>query len=217
MKTRYFFGAAAMLFAVLFVGSIDVSAQGRGGGGGRPAGAGGGAGGGGMGGGRPAGVGQPGGGMGGVDRGLGTASERSRGRSDDGLGNASSRSNGRSDAGLDRARANGAPENGSNELRRYTGLSRKLDMTPETLMASYEAALVANPDLKWGQFVAANVVADNLNARYPSITSAAILEGLANGDSLGETLERLGLGEEQAEEAEKAAKREIKESKKQKN
>lgn len=119
--------------------------------------------------------------------------------------------------GLDRARANGAPENGSNELRRYTGISRKLETTPEELRASYEGALAANPDLKWGQFVAANVVADNLGGRYPNITSAAILEGLANGDSLGRTLKNLGLGEEQAEEAEKAAKREIKESRKQKN
>jgi hypothetical protein len=212
MKTRFSYGAVAIVFAILFIASVDAFGQGRpGGGGGRPAGAGGGAGG--MGGGRPADVGQPGG-MGGVDRGLGTASERSRGRSDDGLGNASTRSNGRSDAGLDRARANGAPENGSTELRRYTGISKKLDTTPEALRASYEAALAANPDLKWGQFVAANVVADNLNARYPNITSAAILEGLASGDSLGETLERLGLGEEQAEEAEKAAKREIKESRK---
>jgi hypothetical protein len=217
MKTRFSYGAVAIVFAILFIASVNAFGQGRpgGAGGGRPAGAGGGAGG--MGGGRPAGVGQPGGGMGGVDRGLGTASERSRGRSDDGLGNASTRSNGRSDAGLDRARANGAPENGSNELRRYSGISKKLDTTPEALRASYEAALVGNPDLKWGQFVAANVVADNLNGRYPNITSAAILEGLANGDSLGQTLEDLGLGEEQAEEVEKAAKREIKESKKRDN
>lgn len=155
--------------------------------------------------------------MGDVDRGLGTASDRSRGRSDDGFGNASTRSNGRSDTGLDRARANGAPQNGSNELRRYTGISKKLDTTPQELRESYEAALAVNPDLKWGQFVAANVVADNLNARYPNITSAAILEGLANGDSLGETLERLGLGEEQAKKAEKAAKNEIKESRKRDN
>lgn len=209
MKTGYSYGAAAILFAILSIAAVDAFGQGRGGG--RPSGAGGG---------RPAGVGQPGGmdrGMGGVDRGLGTASDRSRGRSDDGLRNASTRSNGRSDTGLDRARAGGAPENGSNELRRYTGISKRLEMTPEELRASYDAALTANPDLKWGQFVAANVVADNLGGRYPNITSAAILEGLANGDSLGRTLENLGLGEEQAEEAEKAAKREIKESRKQRN
>jgi len=87
-------------------------------------------------------------------------------------------------------------------------------MTPEDLRASYESALAANPDLTWGQFVAANVVADNLGTRYPNITSAAILEGLQNGDSLGRTLESLGMGEDQAKTAEKEAKREVKAAKK---
>lgn len=212
MRIRTSIAVAAFALAFAVFAAADVSAQGRGGG--RPAGAGGG-------GGRPAGVGQPGG-MGqpggfGVDRGLGTSSTRSRGRADDGRGNASDRSNGRSDVGLDRARAGGAPERNSDELRRYTGISKKLDTTPEALRTSYEAALAANPDLRWGQFVAANVIADNLGTRFPNITSAAILTGLQNGDSLGETLEKLGLGEEQAELAEKEAKREIKASKKNKN
>ena len=207
MRIRNFMVITAFALSFAIFAAADVSAQGRGGG--RPAGAGGG-----NGGGRPAGVGQPSGV--GVDRGLGTAGSRSGGRSDDGLGRASTRSNGRSDTGLDRARAGGAPERDSNELRRYTGISKKLDTTPEELRTSYEAALAANPDLTWGQFVAANVVADNLGTRYPNITSAAILAGLQSGDSLGETLEKLGLGEEQAELAEKEAKREIKASKKNK-
>ena len=139
---------------------------------------------------------------------------RSDGRSDTGRGNASTRSNGRSDTGLDRARAGGAPDRGSEELSRYNGLSKKLGTTPDALRASYEAALATNPDLTWGKFVSANVVAGNLGRRFPNITSAAILEGLRTGDSLGETLHRLGLGEEQAELAEKEAKREIKASNK---
>ena len=213
MHIRTFFAIAAFALSFVLFAAVDVSAQGRGGGG-RPAGAGGG-----NGGGRPSGVGQPGGGFGqpagmGVDRGLGTSSTRSGGRADDGRGNASTRSNGRSDTGLDRARAGGAPDRDSNELRRYTGISKKLETTPEALRSSYEAALAANPDLTWGQFVAANVIADNLGTRYPNITSAAILTGLQNGDSIGETLEKLGLGEDQAEHAEKEAKREIKASKK---
>lgn len=209
MNRKQLTGIFAMLFAVLCFASVDAFAQGRGGG--RPSGAGGGGGGG-----RPSGVGQPGG-MGGVDRGLGTASDRSRGRSDDGLGNASTRSNGRSMTGLERARMGGAPDQGSNDLRRYTGISKKLGITPEALRASYDEALALNPDLKWGHFVSANVVASNLGGRFPNITSAAILQGLANGDSLGETLQNLGLGEEQAEEVEKNAKREIKESRRQNN
>ena len=185
-----------------------VSAQGRGGGG-RPAGAGGG-----NGGGRPSTAGQPSG-MG-VDRGITTSGTRSDGRSDTGRSTASTQSNGRSDTGVDRARTgrgNGqAP--GDTELRRYTGISRKLGTTPEALRTTYEAALADNPDLTWGQFVSANMVANNLSGRYPNITSAAILAGLRDGDSLGETLQNLGLGEEQAEETEKAVKREIKASKK---
>lgn len=90
-------------------------------------------------------------------------------------------------------------------------------MTPEGLRARYESALLANPDLTWGQFVAANVVADNLGGRFPNITSAAILEGMSNGDSLGRTLQDLGLGEDQAKQAEKDAKREIKAAKKRRN
>lgn len=208
MNTKYISSVAAILFAMLFVASVDAFGQGRGGG--RPSGAGGG-----MGGGRPSGVGQPSGN--GVDRGIGTASSRSNGRSDDGLGNASTRSNGRSATGLERARMGGAPDQGSNDLRRYTGISKKLGTTPEALRASYDAALATNPDLKWGHFVSANVVANNLGGRFPNITSAAILQGLADGDSLGKTLQTLGMGEEQAEETEKAAKREIKESKRQNN
>jgi len=202
MKTKHLAGLAAFAFAILFVGSVDAFSQGRGGG--RPSGAGGG-----NGGGRPSGM--------GVDRGLGNASDRSGGRSDDGLGNASTRSNGRSMTGLERARMGGAPDKGSDELRRYTGITKKLGTTPEALRASYDAALAANPDLKWGQFVSANVVSDNLGGRFPNVTSAAILQGLADGDSLGRTLQNLGLGEEQADEVEKAAKREIKESKRRNN
>lgn len=190
--------AGSLLALVLFAGiDSSVLGQGRSGGGGRPSTAG-----------PPAGA--------GVNRGIDTAGSRSNGRSDDGFGTASTRSNGRSDAGLGRAemgRGN-ATMPSDKELRRYTGISKKLDMTPEALRTSYEAALAANPDLTWGQFVSANVVADNLSGRFPAITSAAILTGLQNGDSLGKTLRNLGLGDQEAEDAEKAAKREIKESKK---
>lgn len=198
--TRKLTGITAILFVILVFASIDAFGQGRGNNG-RPSGSSGG---------RPSGAGQ-----GGIDRGLGTASDRSVGRSDGALGNASNRSNGRSDTGLDRARMGGAPERGSNELRRYSGLSKRLETTPEALRARYDAALAANPDLKWGQFVAAHVVADNLGSRFPNITSEAILQGLADGNNFGRTLESLGLGEEQAEEAEKEAKRQIKDAKRQ--
>ncbi len=151
----------------------------------------------------------------GVDRGLANASTNSGGRLDTGLGNASTNSSGRSDNGIDRARAgrNNAASLSDTELNRYRGLSRKLGITPEEMRLRYAAALAANPDLKYGQFVAANVIADNLNGRNPLVTSSAILAGLANGDSIGQTLHSLGLGKDDAKAAEKDAKQKIKAAK----
>jgi hypothetical protein len=128
------------------------------------------------------------------------------------LGTASTRSNGRSDDGLDRARlgrGNAAVRLSDNDLNRYRGLSRKLGTTPEEMRARYQAALAVNPDLTYGQWVSANVVADNLGGRFPGITSSAILAGLANGDSLGRTLRNLGLSKDRAKQVEHDAERRI--------
>jgi hypothetical protein len=189
--------AAFMLSLGVF---SDLSAQGRGGG--RPTGAG-----------APAGVGRPSGV--GVDRGIGNASTRSNGRSDEGLGNASTRSGGRSDTGLDRARNASlkAEALSDNELNRYRGLSKKLGTTPEEMRDRYEAALLANPDLKYGQFVSAHVVADNLGGRFPDITAANILQGYLDGDSLGRSLRNLGMTKEQAKAAERNAEDQIRAAK----
>jgi hypothetical protein len=173
--------------------------------------------------GRGGGGGRSGGGMGmggrggGVDGGLGRASERSNGRSDRGLGNASDRSGGRSDDGLDRARA--ARENArqaDKELRDNPGMANGMNMSANQLRDGYQAALANNPNLKFGQFVAANRIAKNLGSRNPNITTDGILQGLANGRSIGQSLQDLGMNSKEAKEAEKAANREIKESKKQK-
>lgn len=203
MKTKHLVGIGLSL-ALMFLMVLDINAQGRGGGpppgagGGRPAG---------VGGGPPSGV--------GVDRGLGNASSRSNGRSDDGLNNADMRSNGRSTTGLDRARlaSQNANAMSDTDLNRYRGLSKKLGTTPEQMRAAYQAALMQNPDLKYGQFVAANVVADNLSGRFSGITSQAILTGMANGDSLGRTLQNLGLSKQQSKDAERNADDEIKAAK----
>jgi hypothetical protein len=197
MKIKVLSGIAAMLI-VAFALSSEGFAQGRGRGGG---------------GGRPATAGPPVGS--GVDRGLGNASTRSGGRSDDGLATAATRSNGRSTSGLDRARLARANADAvsDNELNRYRGLSRKLGMTPEEMRDAYAAALVLNPDLNYGQFVAANVVADNLSGRFPAVTSSAILAGLAQGDSLGQTLRSLGVPKDDASDAKKAAEERIKAAK----
>lgn len=207
MKTKHLIGVGLSL-ALMFLMVLDSSAQGHGGG--RPAGTGGGRPAG-NGGGPPTGV--------GVDRGLGNASTRSNGRSDDGLNTAATKSNGRSTTGLDRARLASANAKAvsDNELNRYRGLSKKLGTTPEEMRAAYQSALMQNPDLKYGQFVSANVVADNLGRRFPAITSQAILAGLANGDSLGETLRNLGLSKDQSKNAKTVADDQIKATKRQKH
>src|SRR5690242_17942062 len=144
IKGLTFFSALALASIFFIAGSqLTASAQGRGRGGG---------GGGG---------GNAGGGMGpGVDRGLGNAGSRSGGRSDDGLGTASDKSRGRSDEGINRARArgdNGRPEGDAprtdKDLNKFQGIAKKLDTTPDALRTQYQAALAANPNLKFGQFV----------------------------------------------------------------
>ena len=166
---------------------------------------GGGAGGGrGSGGGRPTGVGV------GLDR----SSEASRGRADEGRGNASARSGGRSDAGLERARlARENMNNANNELRRHPHIASDLHVNANDLRADYQAALAVNPNLTFGQFVAATRLANNHGARHPEITRAAILDGLASGDSLGRTLRNLGMGKDDANAAVRRAEKEIKNSK----
>jgi len=177
---------------------INANAQGRGRGGG----------------GGNSGMGGRGGGAGG---GLGNASDRSNGRSDRGTGNASDKSGGRSDDGLDRARA--ASENAKQadkELRDHPGMAKGMNMSANQLRSGYQAALATNPNLKFGQYVAANRIAKNLGDRNPNITTAAILQGLAGGKSIGQTLQGLGLSSKEAKDAEKRADQEIKESKGQK-
>lgn len=209
MKTKRLSMLAGGALASLLVFGMQastVSAQGRGGGHG---------GGGGMG---NSGGGRVGTGTGGVDRGIGTASDRSGGRSDTGRATASDNSGGRSDRGTDHARAGRNNGNGDNDAsgtdnssRRLTGLARKLNTDPATLQAQYNAALSANPDLKFGQFVAANVLASNLGATNPNVTTAAVLSGLQNGTSIGQTLQNLGVSKSDAKKAEKQAKRAMRE------
>ena len=166
--------------------------------------------GGGAGGGRGSGGGQPTG----VGVGLDRSSDASRGRSDEGRGNAAIRSDGRSNAGLERARlARENLNNANRELRRHPHIASDLHVNANDLRADYQAALALNPDLNFGQFVAATRLARNLGDTHPDITRSAILAGLASGDSLGRTLRNLGLGKDDANAAIRRAERQIKNSK----
>ena len=195
-----------LLLLLALVLASDTFAQGRGRGGG----AGGGRGGGGGSssrGGPPTGT--------GVDRGLGNASERSGGRSDDGLSNASTRSKGRSDDGIERARrASSNLRRADDDLRDHPRLPRALHTNANDLRAGYEAALAVNPDLKFGHYVSATRLSQNLNPRFPNVTREAILSGLASGRSLGQTLQDLGLNERESKEARKRVDAEIKAARK---
>lgn len=192
--------SAIFLLTCVFLIAMQsiVSAQGRGRGAGPPSG-------------NP-GMGGPPSGVG-VDRGINTSSDRSNGRADNGRATASDRSNGRSDAALDRARLQ--RENvlrADDELRGHPGMAASLHTTANDLRAGYRAALLANPSLTFGQYVAATRLAANLGGRFPNVTRAAILAGLANGQSIGQTLHNLGLSKQQASDAGKQAEREIKDA-----
>ena len=190
---------ALVSLAIMMLASTSY-AQGKGHGGG---------GGGGMGngGGPPSGV--------GVDRGLGNASAKSAGRSDNGLENASTKSNGRSDAGLERARrANENMRNADQDLEDHPGLPKTLHVSANSLRNGYQTALTTNPNLTFGNYVAATRVAQNLSPRFPNITRDRILAGLASGRSFGRTLHDLGLSDRETKDAEERAREEIKQGKK---
>jgi hypothetical protein len=185
--------------ALLIVAHSIVLAQGRGKGGGRPS--------------SNPGMGGPPPGVG-VDRGISTSSDRSNGRADTGRGTASDNSNGRSDAGLDRARLQRENSVRANdELNDHPLMAPRLHTTARDLRAGYQAALLSNPSLKFGQYVAATRLAANLGQRFPGVTRAAILDGIANGRSIGQTLQDLGLNKQESSDAKKQADREIKAAK----
>jgi hypothetical protein len=201
--TKFASFAGITLAFLLTLGAFsDIFAQGRGGG--RPAGNPGG-------GGRPDTAGRPTTSPG-VERGIDMSSRRTNDRSDTGRDTAADRSNGRDDAGLERARMqreNRARE-ADREIERNPRIGENLRMNANDLRGGYRAALATNPDLKFGQYVAAHMIARNLGSRNPDITAEAILSRLEEGDSIGEALRDLGVNRDEAKRAEKAAKRQMK-------
>ena len=202
MKNRVGMFVILVLACVFLIKTpSSASAQGHGGGGGQggpPVG--------GPGRGQPTGV--------GVDRGINTSSDRSNGRSDTGRGTASNSSNGRSDAGIERARLQREnSKRADEELNDHPQMAARLHTTANDLRSGYQAALVINPKLTFGNYVAATRLGTHLGATHPNITREAILAGLANGKSIGRTLQDLGLSEQDANDAKKQADREIKEAK----
>jgi len=93
-------------------------------------------------------------------------------------------------------------------------MARHLKLNANDLRAGYQTALLTNPELKFGHYVSATRVSQNLASRHPNITRDAILGGLASGRSLGQTLQDLGLSDREANDVRRRAEREIKEAKK---
>ncbi|MFN2406685.1 MAG: hypothetical protein ABR594_11570 [Pyrinomonadaceae bacterium] len=194
------YAASLCLLVLLLATSAFAQGKGKGGGGGR--------------GGSSAGGPPPGRG---VERGIDKSSSKSGGRSDDGRNNASNKSNGRSDAGLERARkASSNLRRADDDLRDHPRLPRALHTNANDLRAGYQSALAMNPDLTFGNYVAATRLSQNLGSRNPAITRDAILDRLASGRSLGQSLRDLGLNEREEKEARRRVDDEIKKAKKNK-
>lgn len=149
----------------------------------------------------------------GVDRGIDNSSNKSGGRADDGRDNASEKSKGRSAAGLQRAREANL-RRADDDLRNHPRLPGALHTNANDLRAGYQSALLSNPDLSFGNYVAATRLGQNLGSRHPSITRDAILSGLASGRSMGRTLQDLGLSERESKDARRLVDDEIKKAKK---
>jgi hypothetical protein len=99
------------------------------------------------------------------------------------------------------------------ELREHPDMPARLSTTADELREGYHEALFHNLFLTFDQYVAATRLAANLAPTHPNVTHVKILDGLAAHQSIERTLRDLGLGKEEAKEAERRVQREIKESK----
>lgn len=107
------------------------------------------------------------------------------------------------------SRSSAASRNSVPRVTSFRGIATKLNTTPEALESAYKDAVAANPKLTRGQFIAANVLAQNLESKNPSITTQAILDGLKSGKSIGKTLQSLGLSAKDADKAQSQTASEI--------
>ena len=87
-------------------------------------------------------------------------------------------------------------------------------LTQTICAPAINSALNVNPDLTFGNYVAATRLGQNLGSRRPNITRDAILSGLASGRSMGRTLQDLGLSERESKDARRRVDDEIKKAKK---
>lgn len=187
------FAGIALVFVFVLGMETVASLQGRGGGG--------------------QGMGRPGGGPGSS----GVPGDRSAARPDRGNANGNynappDNANGRPRRGHDNGNgnSNGTRDN-TNLTPRFEALYTRLGYSSASaLQTAYEASGV-----KFGQFVAARVISNNLSATHPTVTSDAIISGIKSGKTLIQTLEDLGLTESEARAAERDARKALKPPKQQ--
>ncbi|HEX8734338.1 MAG TPA: hypothetical protein VF721_03380 [Pyrinomonadaceae bacterium] len=96
-------------------------------------------------------------------------------------------------------------KNSGRQNNRYNGLARQTGMSSASLQKWFEAERLANPNLTFGQFVAANMIARH----HDGVSAQRILDGLQSGDSIGQTLHNAGLNERQVREERKRLKKQI--------
>jgi len=94
---------------------------------------------------------------------------------------------------------------GRQNNNRYNGLARQTGMSSASLQKWFEAERLANPNLTFGQFVAANMIARH----HDSVSAQMILDGLQNGDSIGQTLHNAGFNEKQVKQERKRLKKQM--------
>ncbi len=75
-----------------------------------------------------------------------------------------------------------------NKSQRFKGLSKKTGVSTDRLQSQFEYERKLNPDLTYGQFVAANMISRN----HRGISTGDILTGLRKGKSIGQTLKSNG-------------------------
>jgi hypothetical protein len=87
-------------------------------------------------------------------------------------------------------------------------------MSGESVRDWYEREKQLNPDLTYGNFVAANMLSKNLGSRHPGITTETILGGLHRGDSIGQTLKNSGVNDNEIRSEKKRLKKDMKKHRK---
>jgi hypothetical protein len=119
-------------------------------------------------------------------KGNGNGNSSSRGNSNKSKNSDDSLWNGFPD---DRNRQRGEGNNSSiNKSQRFKGLSKKTGISEDALRTRFEYERRLNPDLTYGQFVAAHMISRN----HRGISTGDILGGLRDGRSIGQTLKNKG-------------------------